>query len=159
MYYLSHGTIYRIIHEELGMKKVGARWVAHFLTGAHKWRVKCSKQMLAMFEPQGPKRLTDVVRGERNFHQRMWHALKTGKCCVDRWSLEQISCPQTWISKQEAALHCIFNHAGPLVVGILPEKTTMTSPHYTGTVLPTVVVAVHEQWPNVGYMLLLFHGV
>ena len=37
--YPSHGTIHRIIHEELGTKKVCAELVPHFLTGAHKnWR-------------------------------------------------------------------------------------------------------------------------
>ena len=41
------------------------------------------------------------------------------------------------------------NHAGPLVVDLLPEKTT-TSRHYTGTALPTLVAAVQEQRPNVG---------
>ena len=36
--YLSHGTIHRIIHEELGMKKMCAKWVPHFLAGATtKW--------------------------------------------------------------------------------------------------------------------------
>ena len=43
-----------------------------------------------------------------------------------------------------------FNHAGPLVVDILSDKTTMTSRHYTGTVLPNVVAAVQEKRPNVG---------
>ena len=38
----------------------------------------------------------------------------------------------------------LFNHAGPLVVDILTEKTTKTSRHYTGTVLPKVVVVVQE---------------
>ena len=33
--YLSHGTIHRIIHEELDKKKVCAKRVPHFLTGAH----------------------------------------------------------------------------------------------------------------------------
>ena len=51
-----------------------------------------------------------------------------------------------------------FNHAGPLVVDILPGKTVLTSRHYIGTVLPKVVVAVHKQRPNVGTMrILLFH--
>ena len=31
-------TIYRIFHQELGMKKVCAKWVSHFLAGAQKWR-------------------------------------------------------------------------------------------------------------------------
>ena len=63
--YLSHGTVHRIIHEEHSMKKVCAKWVPHFLTGAQSSmeRVRCAKQMPATFEPQGPKRLTCFHRG------------------------------------------------------------------------------------------------
>ena len=43
-----------------------------------------------------------------------------------------------------------FNNAGPLMVDVLSDKTTMTSRLYTGTVLPKVVAAVQEQRPNVG---------
>ena len=83
------------------------------------------------------------------FHKLLWHALKTDKYGVKEWSRGQTSRPQPWISEQEAALHYIFNHAGPLVVDILPEKTT-TSRHYKGTVLPKVVAAVQEQRANMG---------
>ena len=41
--------IHRIIHEELGMTRVCAKWVPHFLAGAQKVRVRCAKQMLATF--------------------------------------------------------------------------------------------------------------
>ena len=43
-----------------------------------------------------------------NFHKLLWHALKTGKYDVDRWSQGQTSRPQTKLSEQEAALHYIF---------------------------------------------------
>ena len=42
------------------------------------------------------------------------------------------------------------NRARALVVDLLPNKTTMTSHHYTGTVLAKVVAAVQEQGPNMG---------
>ena len=44
--YLSRDAIYRIIHEEFGMKKVCAKWVASFLTCAqHVERVRCATHM------------------------------------------------------------------------------------------------------------------
>ena len=65
--YLSRDTIHRIIHEELGMKRCVQSGYSTSCQGHNKWRVRCAKQMLAMFEPQGPKRLTDVVIGDETF--------------------------------------------------------------------------------------------
>ena len=42
-----------------------------------------------------------------------------------------------------------FNHSGEMEVDILPKKTTMTSHHYTGTVLAKVV-PVQEPPTNFG---------
>ena len=57
---------------------------------------------------------------------------------------------RTGFQSNKGLFTILFNHTGPLKVDILPEKTTMTSRHYTGTVLPTGVAACQEQRPNVG---------
>ncbi|XP_018307239.1 putative uncharacterized protein FLJ37770 [Mycetomoellerius zeteki] len=49
---ISHGTVISILHEQLGMKKLSARWVPRLLTVDHKRdRVTISKQCLEMFQP------------------------------------------------------------------------------------------------------------
>ena len=45
----SHSTVISILHEQLGMKKLSARWVSRLLTVDHKRRV-ISKQCLEMFQ-------------------------------------------------------------------------------------------------------------
>ena len=53
---ITEGAIHRIIHEELGMKKgvCVCKVGTHFMTEAHTMeRVRCAKQMLAMFECKG----------------------------------------------------------------------------------------------------------
>ena len=54
----------------------------------------------------------------------------------------------------------LFSLVGPMAVDILPEKTTMTSHHYTGALLAKVVSAVLEQQLNVRITrrTLLLHG-
>ncbi|XP_018304737.1 uncharacterized protein [Mycetomoellerius zeteki] len=48
---ISHGTVISILHEQLGMKKLSARWVPRLLTVDHKRdRVTISKQCLEMFQ-------------------------------------------------------------------------------------------------------------
>ena len=42
---ISHGTVITILHEQMGMKKLSARWVPRLLTVDHKCdRVTISKQ-------------------------------------------------------------------------------------------------------------------
>ncbi|KAG5323773.1 SETMR methyltransferase, partial [Pseudoatta argentina] len=48
---ISHGTVISILHEQLGMKKLSARWVPRLLTVDHKRnRVVVPKQCLEMFQ-------------------------------------------------------------------------------------------------------------
>jgi len=47
---ISHGTVITILHEQMGMKKLSARWVPRLLTVDHKCdHVAISKQCLEMF--------------------------------------------------------------------------------------------------------------
>ena len=103
--------------------------------GHTKWRVISAKQMLALFEPQWPKRLTDVVTGDDTFIWKIWcGSMKPGQTSLLRPGFH---------SKKRLLITC-FNYPGPLVVDVLSEKTTMTSRHYTGSVLPKVVAAVRS---------------
>ena len=48
---VSHGTVILILHEQLDMEKLSARWVPRLLTVDHKRdRVTISKQYLEMFQ-------------------------------------------------------------------------------------------------------------
>ena len=59
---VSIGTIHKVLHEELGLRKISARWVPHVLTPEQKKnRVSCARQLLDMFGPNGPKRISDIV--------------------------------------------------------------------------------------------------
>ena len=126
------------------MKKVCAKWVPHCLAGAHKMeRVRCATQMLAVFEPQGPKRLTDVVIGDQMFIS--FHGMpskQTNMVWIDEAGDRTVVLRPGFQSKKR--LFTIF-FAGPLVIDILPEKTTMASRHSTGTVPPNIVAAVQGQ--------------
>ena len=114
--------------------------------------------MLAMFEPQGPKRLTDVT-GDGTFISL--YGMSSTQASI-AWINEAGNRPvvlRPGFQSKKRLFTLFFNHAGHLVVDILPEKTTTTSRHYTGTALPTLVAAVQEQRPNVGTTrTLLLHG-
>ncbi|GFS06302.1 transposase [Elysia marginata] len=65
---LSYGTVHTIITEHLRMKKVCARWITHSLTVDQKReRVRCATELLNLFEPHGPKRLSNIVTGDETW--------------------------------------------------------------------------------------------
>ena len=72
---LSHGTIERIIHDCLKMKKVTSRWVLHQLT--HEQRVKLCRENLAKFQ-NGSCRLCDIITGDETwiYHRQIHHKSK-----------------------------------------------------------------------------------
>ena len=61
--FLCHGTIERVIHDCLKMKKITSRWVPYQLTDEQKQeRVKLSRENLAKFS-DGSWRLCDIITG------------------------------------------------------------------------------------------------
>ena len=65
--FLSHGTIERIIHDHLKLRKVTSRWVPHQLTAEQKKeRVKLCHENLAKFRA-GSWRLCDIITGDETW--------------------------------------------------------------------------------------------
>lgn len=158
-YALSYGTVERILRDDLKLKKVAARWIPHLLTEAEKKRrVDCSKQLLKMFGPDGPKRLCDVVTGDETWmsfygipnkrSNKMWVGPEDERPVVLRPGFQS----------RKRLFSIFFNYQGPVVVDILPQKETITAKYYAKTVLPQVMQSICEQRPNVGTQkTLLLH--
>ena len=65
---ISIGTVHKVPHEELGLRKISAGWVPLMLTTELKeHRVACARQLLDMFETNGPKRISDIVTGDETW--------------------------------------------------------------------------------------------
>ena len=66
---ISHGTVISILHEQLGMKKLSAKWVPHLLTVDHKRdRVTISKRCLEMFQRNLDEFLRRFITDETWIH-------------------------------------------------------------------------------------------
>ena len=64
---LSRGTIERIIHDSLNLRKITSRWIPHFLTDENRvQRVEACRENLAMFQ-EGKWRLCDIVTGDESW--------------------------------------------------------------------------------------------
>ena len=62
---VSYGSAHDIVHQHLGLRKKCARWIPHMLTEEKKSeRVRICRLWLSEFEPNGPKRFSDVATGD-----------------------------------------------------------------------------------------------
>ncbi|GFR94660.1 translational activator GCN1-like, partial [Elysia marginata] len=143
---LSYGTVHTIITEHLRMKKVCARWIPHLLTEDQKReRVHRAMELLSMFEPHGPKRLSDILTGDETWFpffiippkrlNRMWVDGQGDRPVVLRPGFQS----------RKRIFTVFFNYSGPLVVDILHQDSTMTATYHVQNVLSQVKSAINEQ--------------
>ena len=148
---LSVGTIHSILHEDLHMRNLAARWVPHLLTDEQKKRrVDCSRQLLRDFEPNCPKRLCDLVTGDETW--------------INFYGISNKRCNRAWVGpdgdrpvvlwpgfqSRKRLFTVFFSTQGVVAIDILPAKTSVTATYYTEVVLRKVVEAICEQRPTVG---------
>ena len=148
---LSVGTIHSILHEDLHMRNLAARWVPHLLTDEQKKRrVDCSRQLLRDFEPNCPKRLCDLVTGDETW--------------INFYGISNKRCNRAWVGpdgdrpvvlwpgfqSRKRLFTVFFSTQGVVAIDILPAKTSVTATYYTEVVLRKVIETICEQRPTVG---------
>ncbi|GFS14725.1 transposase [Elysia marginata] len=102
-----------------------------------------------MFEPRGPKRLSDIVTGDETWFLFFIIPLKRlNRMWVDGQGDRPVVLSPGFQSRKRM-FTVFFNNSGPLVVDILPQDTTMTATYYVQNVLSQVKSAINEQRPKV----------
>jgi histone-lysine N-methyltransferase SETMAR len=148
---LSTHSIHNILHHELHMRKVCARWIPHLLTEAQKkTRVQKSKELLAQYGPGGKNRLTDIVTGD--------------ECWIHYFGIPNKLQNMVWLGEDEprpvvlrqgfrsrkSMFTIFFNHTGPVLVNVLPKGLTINARYYSSIVLPQVVKNIEKERPKTG---------
>ncbi|GFR95705.1 transposase [Elysia marginata] len=109
-----------------------------------------------MFEPHGPKRLSDIVTGDKTWFSffiipperlnRMWVDGQRDRPVVLRPGFQS----------RKRMFTVFFNYRGSLAVDILPQDNTMTATYYVQDVLSQVKSAINEQRSKVSTSKTLF---
>ncbi|GFS18119.1 transposase [Elysia marginata] len=98
-----------------------------------------------MFEPHGPKRLSDIVPGdETRFPFFIIPPKGLNRIRVDG----QVDTPamlRPGFQNRKRIFTVFFNYRGSVAVDILPQDTTMTATYYVQDVLSQVKSATNEQ--------------
>jgi [histone H3]-lysine36 N-dimethyltransferase SETMAR len=142
---LSHGTIERIIHDCLKMKKVTSRWVPHQLTDKQKQqRVKLCRENLAKFQ-DGSWRLCDIITGDETwiYHRQIHHKSKNAS-----WVGEGES-PTTVVRRSKFEpknlFSIFFKSNGPVLIHCVDEGKTVDHNYYIENCLKPVVKEIWKQ--------------
>ena len=148
---VSIGTINKVLHEELGLQKISARWVPHVLTPEQKKnRVSCARQLFDLFGPNVPKRISDIVTGDETWIYCYGIPNKRSNVMwLTKDEPRPVVCKPGFQSRKRL-FTIFFNHEGPVAVDVLPEKATMTGRYYRDTVLPQVVFELNDRRPITG---------
>jgi histone-lysine N-methyltransferase SETMAR len=147
---LSHGTVERIIHDHLKMKKVTSRWVPHELTDEQKQeRVRICRENLARFQ-SGSWRLCDIITGDETWiHHRQIGRKSTNKSWVGEGET-----PTTIVRRSKfepRTLFCIFFKSNsPVLVHAVGKGKTIDHQYYIENCLKPVVKEIWKQRKSSG---------
>ena len=147
---LSSGTISRIIHDHLKLKKISSRWVPHDLTAEQKQlRVEFCRKNLRKLE-EGAWRLCDIMTGDEIWIYLRQIGRKASNAC---WCGPGQS-PGTVVrrEKQEPKVlfSIFFRSSGPLLVHSLGAGVKLDHYYYIDNCLKAVVEVIRNQRPKSG---------
>ena len=157
---LSRGTIERIIHDHLEMRKVTSRWVAHRLTDEQKQeRLRICRQNLEKFR-NGTWRLCHIITGDETW---IYHRQIGRKSSNATWVGENES-PRTIVrrnrSKPKTLFFFFFKSTGPLLIHKVDKGKTIDHDYYIDNCLTPVIneIRKNEKSSRTQYKLLHDNG-
>lgn len=132
---ISIGSIETILHEEISVSKICAKWVPHTLTNENKQkRVEVSKQLLEYFE----NGFQNIITGDETW---LHFFTVSSKEANKIWLNKEENRPQITRTAQNSKkrMFCIFFSVDGVVASIVVEKGQTVNGHYYGNiVLPNV---------------------
>ena len=155
---IGSAALNRILHGELKVKKVCARWIPHSLSEVQKLnRVKWCKQMIRKFKNGRSKRTFDIVTGDET-----WLHFYDPKTKRDSYKLVHEDDPRPVkvraaksVGKRMYAL--FFRKSGFVAHAELQPKCTVTARWYMYACLSRMFRKLKDQRPNTGLSGILLH--
>jgi histone-lysine N-methyltransferase SETMAR len=147
---LSYGTIGRILHDHLNLRKLSSRWIPHELNeNQQKKRVEICRKNLELLETQR-WRLCDIVTGDESW---IYHRKIGNKASNSSWAPKGQS-PQTVVKRNQfepKSMVCVFiKTTGPVLVHVVPRGQSINNTYYVENVLGPLIETLKSQTPTSG---------
>lgn len=154
---ISEERVRHILHEELGMRKLCARWVPHLLNADHKQtRCRLSQQCLQLFE-KNPK---DFLRRFVTMDETWVHLFTPeSKQQSKQWVEAGGSAPKkakTIASAGKIMASVFWDSKGILLIDYLPKGRTINGEYYAH-LLDQLDGKIKEKRPDLQKKKILFH--
>ena len=155
---LSRGTIERIIHDHLRMRKLASRWIPHELTANQKQvRVQICRENLAKFRSKS-WRLCDILTGDETWIYHRQIGRKASNAC---W-VAQGQSPGTVVRRSQyepkTLFSIFFRSNGGVLVHSVDKGETIDRFYYINNCLKAVVKELKQERPIMGtYGIKLLH--
>ncbi|KAI6661502.1 Histone-lysine N-methyltransferase SETMAR-like [Oopsacas minuta] len=157
---LSSGTINIILHKELCVRKLCARWIPHSLNLQQKIsRIDFCKIMLKRFANGSSRAVSEILTGDETW---IYHYDTETKRMSKEW-VEEDAPPLTKVQRARPVgkqMWAIFFRSSWFVEAVaLEDRKTVTADWYTTVCLPKVITAIESQREKTGIRgILLHHG-
>lgn len=140
----SYGTVSGIIHNQLNMRRICARWIPKMLnTDQKRLRVECCEQLLKRFEREGEKFMDRIVTVDET-----WISLYTPetKAQSTMWKTPGSPSPKKFKMSQSTKKQMFvvfFDARGVILAHAVPQGQTVDAAYYTKVswnILPVIHV-------------------
>jgi hypothetical protein len=156
---ISRGTIWNIVHESLGYRKVCSRWVPRLTDEHKKTRMVSSLMLLRRYEEHGEAFLSRTVTGDETW---VFHCTPESKAESMTWKHPHSPAKKKFKTVQspgKVMANVFWDVYGILLVDFTPPGSTTNTAAYQET-LKRLKEAVRRKRPGLltkGLGVLLFH--
>lgn len=155
---IGSGSVHKILHDHLRVRRIVSRWVPHNLTDAQKQaRVQWCHDMMAKFDAGLSRRVYDIVTGDESWVYQYDPETKRQSTV---WVFQNEPTP-TKVKRSRSAgkilIASFFTMTGYLVSIPLRDQSSINADWYTTKCLPEVFNAVSSKRPNTGLRGTLLH--
>ena len=144
-------SILKILREQLGLRKICARWVPHLLTDEHKQsRVRHALQVIEKYDICDPRRLEEIVTGDETW---IYHFQPDSRAKNKIWVSSEgdrpvIACRCKTSNRMLYAI--FFDSKGPVLQIPVPKGNSVTGKFYRESVLTQLVGFYQKRRPRTG---------
>jgi len=155
---ISSGSVQKILHEELGLRKLTSRWIPHLLLPEQKdQRVEWCKFMLKKFDEGKSRRVSEIISGDESWIYS-YEPEKKGQSQV--WVFPDEQAPTKVVRNRSTGKRMVasfVSRSGSVGTVILQNKKTVNAEWYTTVCLPQIFAKLRERRPKTGLRGILLH--
>jgi histone-lysine N-methyltransferase SETMAR len=155
---ISSGTVRKILHEELGLKKVTSRWIPHLLTQEEKnARVEWCRFMLQKFDGGKSRSVSQIVTGDETW---IYTYEPEKKSQSQVWMFPDEERPTKVVRNRSVGKRMVatfLRRSGHLSTVTLGNRQTVNAEWYTTVCLPQVFSVLKQQRPKTALRGIFLH--